>query len=129
MDQPIYFVNTGNENSLSRGVQKNINKQSRITGEYFKNSLQEAPIPKTEKDQYVRAMNFGACRSVYHDAKLLYRDQVGWLQRQKRINSLCRNINRKGMKYPNTVYCNMLALPVRWRLTIVIDAIAWKMSH
>ena len=78
---------------------------------------------------YRRAANFGDCRYIYHEAKLMFADRVGWLERQKRLGKLCDAINRRHMKYPNTRYCTLITLPVRLRLTCVIDAIAWKLTR
>ena len=69
------------------------------------------------------------CRSIYHDAKLLIQDHVGWFARQKRLGQICDHINRKHMQYPNTRYCKLVTLPVRLRLTPVIDAIAWRLTR
>lgn len=128
-DQPIYCVNTENENSLSRKRHDDLQKQFSITRRYFENALDEAPIPENEKEQYRRAVNFGDCRYIYHEAKLLFADQIGWLERQKRLGKKCDEINNRHMKYPNTRYCTLITLPVRLRLTWVIDVIAWKLTH
>ncbi len=128
-DRLLYCVCTENENSLTRGRQKNLKEQFAATGEYFRDALQAAPIPETEKDMYRRAVNFGDCRSIYHDAKLMHQDHVSWIERYRRIGNRCTEINRKHMKYPKTRYCTFITLPVRLRLTPVIDAIAWKLTH
>ena len=128
-DQIVYYVCIEDENSLTRGRHVDLESQFAITKAYFLQSLREAPIPASEKEQYQRAVNFGDCRGIYHDAKLLHQDQVGWFARQKRLGQLCDAINSKHMKYPKNRYCELITLPVRLRLTPVIDAIAWKLTH
>lgn len=125
----LYYVSTENENSLTRGRQKDLAQQFEITGLYFQAALHDAPISASEKDQYQRAVNFGVCRGIYHDAKLMLQNQVGWFERQKRLGHLCDEINHMHMKYPKTRYCTVITFPVRLRLTPVIDAIAWKLLH
>lgn len=128
-DHILYIVSTENQNSLTRGRDRNLQKDFAITGNYFQTSLQSATIPESEKEQYRRAENFGDCRFIYHEAKQLFWNHTGWLDRQKRLGKLCDEINRKKMKYPKTRYCTLITLPVRLRLTMVIDAMAWKLTH
>lgn len=125
----LYTVSTENENSLSRRRHVDLAKQFAVTRLYFEDALTEASIPDHEKDQYRRAVNFGDCRGIYHDAKLMIADHTGWLERQRKLGKLCDEINHKHMKYPHTRYCTLITLPVRLRLTLVIDAIAWKLTH
>ena len=128
-DQVLYCVSTENQDSLTRGKNRDLQKEFAITGKYFQDSLQNAPIPKSEKEQYRRAANFGDCRFIYHEAKQLFWAHIGWLERQKRLGKMCDAINRKKMKYPHTRYSTLITLPVRLRLTPVIDAIAWKLTR
>lgn len=128
-DRALYCVSTENENSLSRKRHDDLQEQFAITSQYFKDRLNDAPIPENEKEQYRRAVSFGSCRYIYHEAKLLHINKVGWLVRQKELGRLCDAINRRHLKYPDTPYCRKISLPVRLRLTWAIDAIAWKLTR
>lgn len=128
-DRVLYYISTENENSLTRGRHADLKQQFQITDAYFQSALREAHIAESEKDLYQRAYNFGDCRSIYHDAKLMHQDHIGWVKRQTMLGRICREINRKHMKYPKTRYCTLITLPVRLYLTPVIDAIAWKLTH
>lgn len=128
-DQVLYCVSTENPNSLTRGRNQDLQKDFQITGRYIQDSLQRSPIPESEKEQYRRAVNFGECRFIYHEAKQLFWDHIGWLERQKRLGKMCDAINGKRMKYPQTRYSTLITLPVRLRLTPVIDVIAWKLTR
>ena len=128
-DQIIYCVSTENENSLTRSRHNDLNVQFSITRQFFLDALTTVPISTNEKEQYRRAYNFGDCRSIYHDAKLLHQDHMGWIARQKHLGKLCREINQRKMKYPKSKYCTLITLPVRMYLTPVIDVIAWKLSR
>ncbi len=128
-DKSVYVVNTENANSLTRGRHKDLQQQFDIANGYFRKALDAAPLSAPEKESYQRAVNFGNCRVIYHDAKLMIQDRIAWFSRQRRLWQLCGRINRKHMRYPNTRYCKLISLPVRLRLTPVIDAIAWKLTH
>lgn len=125
----LYCVNTENEQSLSRKRHTDLQRQFDTARSYFEHALQEAPLSEREKEQYQRAVNFGECRGIYHEAKLLHQDQVSWTERQKRLGRICDTINGKHMVYPQNRYCALITLPVKLRLTPVIDAIAWKLTH
>ncbi len=128
-EKVVYVVNTENEESLTRGRHKDLQHQFLIIDKYFSGTLDAVPLPAGEKNIYRRAVNFGKCRAIYHEAKLMHRDRQGWFNRQKRLWHLCNLINRKHMKYPNTRYCRLITIPVQLRLTPVIDAVAWKLTH
>ena len=128
-DPAVYIISTENQNSLTRGRHDNLNQQFDIADRYFADALAAAAISEKEKDAYRRAVNFGNCRSIYHEAKLLLQDHVGWCARQKQLGRLCDKINRKHLKYPRTPYCTSITLPVRLRMTCVIDAVAWKLNR
>lgn len=128
-DQPLYYVSTENDNSLTRGRHKDLKQQFSVVKADFLAALESAAIPEAEKEQYRRAYNFGECRSIYHDAKLFHLDHLCWLERQKRLGRICDEINGRHMKYPKSRYCTLISLPVSLRLTPVVDAIAWVLVH
>ena len=127
-DRIGYYVNTENEQSLSRKHYKDINAQFQITGGYVQQAIREAAIPEYEKESYRRAVNFGVCRSIYKEAKDLRREQIGWFTRQQRLWKSCRTINRQHMRYPGTKYCRRITLPIRTYQTWLIDLIAKKLN-
>ncbi len=115
-----YYATLDNDHSLSRG--KN---DKEIQAQRFRTAF-EAMIARSNgspqrKVMFKRAVNFGYCRTVYHDAKLLIQDHVGWLSRQIRIGKRCDEINKMHMKYPRILYCTIITLPVRLRMTWLID--------
>ena len=119
-----YFVNTENENSLSRKHHEDLQEQFQIADSYTENAIQSAELPESEKDLYRRAINFGKCRSIYKFAKDLYSAKVGWLHRQLALWKRCKEINRRRMNYPKTKYCRLIVLPVQLRQTWLIDLVA-----
>lgn len=128
-DKVVYVVNTENEHSLTRGRQEGFLQQCEIAEEFFYRMLDTAPLSAKERDNYCRAYNFGKCRGTYHKAKLMHKEKLGWFARQKRLMQICDRINGQHMKFPNTGYCKLIAIPVQLKLTVVIDIIAWKLTH
>ncbi len=128
-EKTVYVVNTENEHSLSRGRHNDLQHQFKITDRYFDRALAAAPLSGHEKDSYRRAVNFGKCCSIYHDAKLMHQDKRSWFARQRRLMRLCNKINKKHMKYPNTRYCRLITVPVQLYLTPIVDAVAWKLAR
>ena len=128
-DKLIYYVSTENENSLSRKKMTDLDRQFEITGSYARNAVKNADIPEAEKEQYFAAMNFGECRVIYKNAKDLHREKVPFFKRLKTLHKLCREINSKHFKYPKTRYCRLITLPVRLNFALVIDVMAWKLTH
>lgn len=126
-DHAGYYVNVENEQSLSRKRHDDLEKQFQIADAYTDEAIFRADIPQSEKDEYRKAINFGICRSVYHDAKLLLQDQVGCFARQRALWRLCRKVNRQHMRYPATRYCRKITLPVRLYQTWMIDLIAKRL--
>ncbi len=128
-DQIVYYVNTENEDSLSRKQHADLSAQFEITGEFVRQAIAGAVLPESEKKLYRRAYNFGVCRGIYKDAKDLRREGLSWAKRQRALWKACGEINRKHMRYPKTKYCRAITLPVRLRQTWMIDLIAGRLLH
>ncbi len=126
-DKIGYYVNTENEQSLSRKRHADLDVQFQIADEFNDRAIRDSGIPGEEKEQYRRAINFAKCRGIYKTAKDLRRDGLSWPARQKALWEKCREINRQHMKYPDTSYCRRITLPVRLRMTAAIDLIAKRL--
>lgn len=128
-DEAIYFAVTENNESLSRGRHSNLNYQFQLAEDYIQIALRNAQISAEEKEKYQHALNFGICRGIYHDAKIFHKDKLSWIERNKQLWILCKEMNKKKMKYPKGKYCSLIIAPVFFRLTPLIDVIAWKLTH
>lgn len=126
-DKVGYFVNTENENSLSRKRHADLDAQLKIADEYTDRAIRESGLPEGEQEQYRQAINFAKCRFIYKTAKDLRQDKLSWFARQKALWKRCGEINREHMKYPDTSYCRRITLPVRLRMTPAIDMIAKRL--
>lgn len=92
-------------------------------------AISTSELQETDKRLLYCAENFNKCRDVYKMAKALHRDGVKWKDRMKCLNKHCCEINAYKMKYPQTKYCQLIVLPVRLKLVVVLDAIGWKLTH
>lgn len=126
-DRVVYVLNTENTGSLSRKRHANQKQELNIAEEYILRELTDAPLVDKEKRAYREALNFGICTEIFHSAKLLIKDGIGWMDRQKNLFRLCREINSRHMKYPKTLYCLLASLPIRLYITPTIDSIARKL--
>ena len=125
----VYVINTENGESLSRKRHADLKDQFAIADAYIDRNFAEAPLSSDDKAHYCNALNFCRCRSIYHDAKLMIMDRIGWFDRQRQLMKICRKINGRHMKYPRNRYCTLISFPVRLYLLPVIDIIAWKLTR
>ena len=128
-EHAIYIVNTENESSLSRKHRDDLDEQTARLNTYLGNAIQRSSIPSEERAEYLKAMNYDCLRMIYAKAKTLHRDNVRFFRRLKLLRGYCRDLNRQKHKYPDSLYCRVTSLPVRWGLVHVIDAMAWKLTR
>lgn len=128
-DHPIYVVNTENESSLSRKHRDDLDVQTARMNTYLGESIQSSSIPQGERTEYLKAMNYDRLRMIYAKAKMLHRENVRFFHRLKLLRGYCYELNRLNLNYPDSLYCRITSLPVRWGLVHVIDMMAWKMTR
>ncbi len=126
LDTVGYHLSLENENSLSRR-KNDMESQNRLIHIAFEAMIARSSGSPKRKEMIREADNFGVCRSVYAKAKYMHREQMRFLDRIQRIHMLCREFNRKKLKMPDTRYCRLISLPIRWNLALVIDAMAAKL--
>lgn len=123
LDTVGYYLTLDNEQSLSRR-KNNMEIQNRLINTAFEAMITKSDGRTERKELICQARNFGICRGVYADAKYMHREQMRFSDRIRRIRELCKNYNRKKLELPDTKYCRLISLPIRWNLPLVIDAIA-----
>lgn len=123
LDTVGYYLSLENEQSLSRR-RNDMATQNRLYTEAFDAMVSRSSASSERKEMICRAVNFGTCRSVYAEAKSMYCQQMRFPDRICAIRAWCRNYNNKKLKLPDTRYCRLVSLPVRWNLPLVIDAMA-----
>ena len=123
-EQALYVLNTENANSLSRKHHNDLEKQLDNADIFIRRELSVAPISAEEKARYREAIDFIVNARIYLVAKMLIRNHVGWIERQRRLMLFCREVNKMHTRYPRIPYCMWSMLPVRLYQTTAIDAMA-----
>jgi hypothetical protein len=118
-----YFASLENGQSLSRR-KNDMEEQDRLYADSFKAMMGRSSGSTERKELFRRAVNFGVCRGVYAEAKSMHRRRMRFPDRIRAIRAWCRTYNSRKLKLPDTRYCRLISLPVRWNLPVVIDAMA-----
>lgn len=125
----IYWVSLENGESLSRQKRDNLDDQIRIAEEYLFDIIEKSNSSTEEKDMLIKAIQFDNMRAVYTKAKYLHNNNVGLCKRLKELNSYCKQVNEKNFTYPPGKFCTLISLPVKLRLTPVLDVMAWVLTR
>jgi len=123
LDTIGYYLSLDNEQSLSRR-KNNLDAQDKLFHDAFEAMIARSSASPERKDQIRRARDFGSCRGIYAKAKYMHRERRQLPERIRAIHASCRELNRSHLKMPNTRYCKLISLPIRWNLAIVIDVMA-----
>lgn len=125
----IYWVSLENGESLSRQKRDNLDDQIRIAEEYLFDVIEKSDSSTEEKDMLIKAIQFDNMRAVYTKAKYLHNNNVGLFKRLNELNSYCKQVNQKNFTYPPGKFCALIGLPVKLRLTPVLDIMAWVLTR
>ena len=127
-EKVLYTVSVENENSLSRGVRKDLDQQFRVYDEYLELVMEGAEL----EDIYLRyiqeALNFSQVRSVYSGAKRLHEAGISLRERRRYILGKCKTLNAQKSSMPKSKFCKLLYLPVHFKLVTVIDILASRLA-
>lgn len=123
LDMIGYYLSLENEQSLSRRI-NDLDEQNRLIALAYDAMMARSNVGSARKELICRAENFGICRGVYAKAKNMHRSRMRLADRLRGIHALCREFNNRKLKMPDTRYCRLVSLPVRWNLAPVIDAMA-----
>ena len=125
----IYWVSLENGESLSRQKRDNLDDQIRIAEEYLFDIIEKSSATDAEKDMLVKAIQFDNMRAVYTKAKYLRRNGVGLIERLKELISYCDQVNKQKFTYPPGKFCTLISLPVKLKLTPLLDLMAWVLTR
>ena len=125
----IYWVSLENGESLSRQKRDNLDDQIRIAEEYLFDIIEKSCATQEEKEMLIKAINFDNMRAVYTKAKYLHNNNIGFFKRQKELSAYCRQVNKQNFAYPPGKFCTLISLPVKLKLTPVLDAMAWVLTR
>ncbi len=125
----IYWVSLENGESLSRQKRDNLDEQIDIAEKYLFEVIEKSSATNDEREMLIKAIQFDNMRSVYTKAKYLRRNGVGLFARLKELNTYCNQVNKQNFSYPPGKFCTLISLPVKLKLTPVLDAMAWVLTR
>ena len=106
-----------------------IDEQIVAAEEHLKRLFDTKNLSNEEKELFLKSMNFDNMRAVYTKAKYLHRNGVPLFTRLKELGTYCDNVNKQNFAYPHGKFCTLISLPVRFKLTPVIDAMGWVLTR
>lgn len=125
----IYWVSLENGESLSRQKRDNLDEQIDIAEKYLFEVIEKSSATSDEREMLIKAIQFDNMRAVYTKAKYLHNNNVKLLKRLKELNIYCKQVNKQNFTYPSGKFCTLISLPVRLKLTPVLDAMAWVLTR
>ncbi len=125
----LYWVSLENGESLSRQKRDNLDDQIRIAEKYLFEIIENSSATAEEKDMLIKAINFDNMRAVYTKAKYLRRNGLGFFKRLKELTIYCNLVNNQKFAYPPGKFCTLISLPVKLKLTPLLDAMAWVLTR
>ena len=129
IEKPLYVLCLENEESLSRKKRDDLDEQIVAAEEHLKRLFDTKNLSNEEKELFLKSMNFDNMRAVYTKAKYMHRNGLPLLQRLKELSKYCDNVNKQNFTYPPGKFCTLISLPVRLKLTPVIDAMGWVLTR
>lgn len=127
VDEPVYIVNQDNNHSLSRS-RRDTEKERQIAAARSTvfHLVEASSLADSQKDSLRRALQYSEAREIYSKAKNYHIDGLGWRKRNRMILALCAAENQRNAKYPKTIYCKAVILPIKLYLSIVIDYLSGR---
>lgn len=123
LSEGLYYLSTQNDQSLSRKFRSDSDREQQFSliNHYLDSLLTTPSLAPEVRQMYSAAFNFSTYRGVYSNAKRMQQMKVSWGMRLRQLNAECDEIRTEQLPYPNTAFCRMIALPVRLKLTPLID--------
>lgn len=120
-DAVLYCFHLENRQSLTRSGRTDLARQLHMQGESLLQVIQQAAVAESIRNQYLQAFHAIKLRSVYSAAKRMHLAKIPAGKRRREIAALCDEINRNCEVLPDDRFCRLLRIPVRVRLTALID--------
>lgn len=113
----IYFADTGNQESLSRKYRENLSDQLIGVYENMGSALHQSKIESKLINQSLAWLFY---RNAYSVANDISRSNSGFIERRKKLKAMCNLFNSKKVA-PKGFKCNIIAIPVRFKLIGIVD--------
>ena len=129
LETPIYYICLENEASLSRKKRDDLDEQIAAAEEYLKTLFNKKNLSAEEKELFLNSMHFDNMRAVYTKAKYLHRNKMPLFKRLKELKKYCDAVNKQKYTYPSDKFCTLISLPVKLKITPLIDAMGWVLTR
>ena len=116
-DKRIYFVDVGNDDSLSRKYRENLSEQLIGVYENMLSALEKSQIEGYLIKDSLAWLHYRNAYSVVND---LSRSNLGFFDRRKKLLDMCRLFNDK-MVAPAGLKCKLISIPIKLRLVTMLD--------
>lgn len=128
-DQILYCVSLDNSESLSRGRRVDQHRQLDMMEEQTSQIIEKANIPEEYRQQYRAARNLILLRAVYSETKRMHVAGRNRKERWREIHRMCDAFCAEKTKLPKGSFSILLQIPVRLRMTALIDLMGWKLAN
>lgn len=115
----IYFVDTDNEESLSRKYREDLSEQLICVYENMYKALMNSGL---ERELINRSLAWLHYRNAYSVVNDLTRSNLSSSERRNRLKAMCRLFNGKRVT-PVGAKCKIIAIPIRLKLVGLVDAV------
>ncbi len=126
ISETLYYVGIENAGSLSRKCRDYLAEQLLKGNIDMLEALDNVDISEESREIYCGALAWIYYRSAYSACKELLKYKITAIERRKKIKQIC-NMYTMRRVVPCDVKCKMIAIPVIWNMSYIIDfLIKWS---
>lgn len=115
--EKIYFVDVGNENSLSRKYRENLSEQLVGVHDNMLKALQKSGM---ESEIINRSLSWLFYRNAYSVANDISKSGLSYIERRKKLKTMLNLFNKRNV-VPIGIKCKIIAIPIRFKLVGIMD--------
>ncbi len=113
----IYFADVSNKESLSRRYREKLPEQKILVYEKMLNALEKSNIKGESVKNSLAWLHYRNAYSVVND---LTKSNLGFLERRKRLLTMCILFNSKKVA-PVGFKCKIISIPIKFKLVTIMD--------
>ncbi|MBQ4645322.1 MAG: glycosyltransferase family 2 protein [Clostridia bacterium] len=117
VDSRIYFADVTNKESLSRRYREKLLEQKILVYEKMLNALEKSNIKGESVKNSLAWLHY---RNAYSVANDLTKSNLGFLERRKKLLTMCNLFNSKKVA-PVGLKCKIISIPIKFKLVTIVD--------
>jgi len=131
VDDAFYHYSVTTQDSLSRKIRSvdELNDHFHIEQTMVDEALASSDLKIEHIERIREAENFCSCRQVYSRAKRMKLRGANKKTILSGIREDCKEINKNKLRYPKTIYCKKIYLPVKFKQYWLIYMVAMKLAE